>query len=421
MLNLHSSHVSNDILHTIFYHSLTALLWVDARYQIVWVNPAAEQLLCMSQSKLTGLSVITLFNPPKEAHSSTQAHQIKEPFSDSHSLHHNNSFSIEAQFEHTKHSQQPLFSHDEWVMGGMGLVLLDYVITPIEQQTSISPHSQTNTHFLIEMWGKDRQARITQEQRQQEQHHIARQMIRAIAHEVKNPLAGIRGATQLLAKKLYQHFDKQTSVLPIELSQKINTYTDIIIKETDRLSHTIEQMLGSRQPLQLAFLNIHEPIEHVLSLVHSQYPTLAIVRDYDLSLPDIQADNAQLVQLFLNLCQNACEAMFEYAQDFEYQPANTPTLTLSTRIEFQFTIGNKQHKQVLKVSVQDNGKGIDPAHIEQIFFPLVTHRDNGTGLGLSIVQDIINRHGGVIDVSSMPNHTVFTVYLPFQSQHTTQC
>ena len=295
------------------------------------------------------------------------------------------------------------------------------------------------------MWGKNRQSRISEEQRQQQQYSVARQMLRSVAHEVKNPLAGIRGAAQLLQKqadkiKVSQDLrftgDNRPDANPDVLLQKQRTYTDIIISETDRLTHLIGQLLGSSQLPNWQMLNIHEPLEHVLTLLLNQYPDITLQRDYDLSLPELTADRDQLIQVFLNLINNACEAMTEPKQkqptssdsahlystpnslghhaqvDEHYQPK----LTIQTRIAFQHTIGNQQHKQVLRVRIMDNGSGIDAELIEQIFFPMVTSRANGTGLGLSIVQDIVSRHHGMIEVSSNPTHkqqTIFSLYLPF--------
>ena len=143
-------------------------------------------------------------------------------------------------------------------------------------------------------------------------------------------------------------------------------------------------------------------------LTQTQYPNVRIHRDYDLSLPEITADKDQLIQVFLNLTNNACDAMLEQSTADDYQPQ----LTITTRIEFQHTIGSTPHKKVLKVCIHDNGGGIAPDIIERIFFPLVTGRAHGTGLGLSLVQDMIHCHHGNIDVSSQVGDTAFTIFLP---------
>src|SRR5690606_24680297 len=190
---------------------------------------------------------------------------------------------------------------------------------------------------------------------------------------------------------------------------KLRSYTDIIISETDRLTQLIGQLLGSHQLPNWQMLNIHEPLEHVLALIIHQYPDVVLQRDYDLSLPELCADKDQLIQVFLNLMNNACESMTEFEQTLQQNTPATfgnfpsaiaqkhsdindnyqPKLHIHTRVVFQHTIGSLQHKQVLQVSISDNGSGIDDALIGQIFFPMVTNRAAGTGLGLSIVQDII--------------------------------
>ena len=277
-------------------------------------------------------------------------------------------------------------------------------------------------------------------------------MLRSVAHEIKNPLAGIRGAAQLLQRQFIKFSDASTTNTSSadnaltttnadtqhdlqKMNQKLRNYTDIIISETDRLTHLIGQLLGSNQLPNWQTLNIHEPLEHVLTLVTNQYPQVVLQRDYDLSLPELCADKDQLIQVFLNLINNACESMTEFEQTLQQNkisesqesPQATmqtesnsdyqPTLHIQTRVAFQHTIVGQQHKQVMQITITDNGSGIDPALIGQIFFPMVTSRAAGTGLGLSIVQDIISHHHGMIDVSSTKEQedkqTRFTLYLPF--------
>ena len=413
-------------------HLFTAILWIDDDLSITWLNAQAEQLLAISSGRLLNQSILTLLAP--------------EELNPINSINHNKksgnkqACSLTERFIQAKQYQQPFIDHDHTInpqlIGGAALSV-DYSVTPLIYNKK--------TYFIIEMWGKNRQSRISEEQRQQQQYSVARQMLRSVAHEVKNPLAGIRGAAQLLQKqadkiKVSQDLrftgDNRPDANPDVLLQKQRTYTDIIISETDRLTHLIGQLLGSSQLPNWQMLNIHEPLEHVLTLLLNQYPDITLQRDYDLSLPELTADRDQLIQVFLNLINNACEAMTEPKQkqptssdsahlystpnslghhaqvDEHYQPK----LTIQTRIAFQHTIGNQQHKQVLRVRIMDNGSGIDAELIEQIFFPMVTSRANGTGLGLSIVQDIVSRHHGMIEVSSNPTHeqqTIFSLYLPF--------
>lgn len=427
-------------------HLFTSILWVNDALSIIWLNAQAEQLLAISSGRLLNQSILTLLvteNSTSKDHSLIEDKEA-EP-----------TCSLTERFTQAKHYQQPFIDHDHIIntsLNGNFPLSVDYSVTPViyEQQH----------YFIIEMWGKDRQSRISEEQRQQQQYSVARNMLRSVAHEIKNPLAGIRGAAQLLQRKFITFSDtatfssqssdttaQSTPVLNPNLNlqktaEKLRNYTDIIISETDRLTHLIGQFLGSNQLPNWQVLNIHEPLEHVITLVLNQYPEVTLQRDYDLSLPELQADKDQLIQVFLNLINNACESMTEFAQTLQQKELSDaqsatsqahkdsngdyqPTLHIQTRVAFQHTISGQQHKQVLQVNITDNGSGIDPALIGQIFFPMVTSRAAGTGLGLSIVQDIISHHHGMIDVSSTQSQisnsrlnnnqgqTRFTLYLPF--------
>lgn len=394
-------------------HLFTAVLWVDEALRIKWLNAQAEQLLAISAGRLMNQSILLLLG--------TDAATLAPASSDA-----QEPCSLAERFARAQQYQQPFIDHDHAINMAMSEgapIMVDYSVTPISHNGQ--------AHFIIEMWGKDRQSRISEEARQQQQYQVARHMLRAVAHEVKNPLAGIRGAAQLLQRHLTKLPLAQPPLghdMPADTSislaaKKLNAYTDIIITETDRLTQLIGQLLGSHQLPKWQSLNIHEPIEHVLTLIASQYPRITLQRDYDLSLPELTADKDQLIQVFLNVFNNACEAMTEQTSaptrnphQAEYKTAEHdyyPTLHIQTRVVFQHTIGSYQHKQVLCVTISDNGAGIDPSLIEQIFFPMVTSRAAGTGLGLSIVQDIISRHHGMITVQSTQGKTQFMLYLPF--------
>ncbi|KAA0914105.1 two-component system sensor histidine kinase NtrB [Psychrobacter sp. ANT_WB68] len=450
-------------------HLFTAILWINDELSITWLNAQAEQILAISSGRLLNQSILTLLAP--EELKSTDSANPNDNNADNGDLDSNavdNGFDentdkqtcpLTERFTQAKQYQQPFIDHDHLIHtqlnGGLTL-LVDYSVTPVvyEQQP----------YFIIEMWGKDRQSRISEEQRQQQQYSVARHMLRSVAHEIKNPLAGIRGAAQLLQRQFIKlsntsFFDGEAintiSNESADLNHnnnlqknaaKLRNYTDIIISETDRLTQLIGQLLGSSQLPNWQMLNIHEPLEHVLALIVNQYPEVVLQRDYDLSLPELCADKDQLIQVFLNLINNACESMTEFEQTLQQNmpavpsqltsdtPLNNldiddgyqPKLHIQTRVAFQHTIGSQQHKQVLQITITDNGSGIDAALIGQIFFPMVTSRAAGTGLGLSIVQDIISRHHGMIDVSSNSSQsdnpsynynnsqTRFTLYLPFQ-------
>lgn len=422
----------------ILQHLFTAILYVDEALTITWLNAQAEQLLAISSGRLRGQSILSLLAPDELMLKDRLINSNRE----------DKTCALTERFSQAKHYQQPFIDHDHLIHtqlnGGLTLSV-DYSVTPVSYAQQ--------SYFIIEMWGKDRQSRISEEQRQQQQYSVARHMLRSVAHEIKNPLAGIRGAAQLLQRQFIK-FNEFSAILNVadennltKNATKLRSYTDIIISETDRLTQLIEQLLGSHQLPNWQMLNIHEPLEHVLALIIHQYPDVVLQRDYDLSLPELCADKAQLIQVFLNLMNNACESMTDFEQTLQqntpatfgnFSSANTqshldidssyePKLHIQTRVAFQHTIGSLQHKQVLQITITDNGSGIDDALIGQIFFPMVTNRAAGTGLGLSIVQDIISRHHGMIDVSSKQaqgfsgsfkshyqhNQTRFTLYLPF--------
>lgn len=421
-------------------HLFTAIFWVDEALRITWLNPQAEQLLAIGRGRLLNQSILILLAP----------HELREKDNDNLNDHGLNSplkpgthktYSLTERFNQARQYQQPFIDHDHIInlpLNSSAAIAVDYSVTPVIYQQQ--------GYFIIEMWDKNRQSRISEEQRQQQQYNVARHMLRSVAHEIKNPLAGIRGAAQLLQRQftkfsdlttpdplpnhlpVYQTHDTPTASAAPSIrttAQKLRTYTDIIISETDRLTQLMGQLLGSSQLPNWQALNVHEPLEHVLTLVLNHYPEIQLQRDYDLSLPELNADKDQLIQVFLNLMNNACEAMVEYqqaitteshtAQALNVQTDNhyKPQLHIQTRVAFQHTIGSQQHKQVMQIAITDNGGGIDPMLIGQIFFPMVTSRAAGTGLGLAIVQDIISRHHGMIDVSSVRGQTRFTVYLPF--------
>lgn len=437
-------------------HLFTAILWVNDELSISWLNTQAEQLLAISSGRLLNQSILMLLAPEElKPQKSTIITSPKDK-----------SYSLTERFHQAKQYQQPFIDHDHLIntqLNGNLPLSIDYSVTPIIYQQQ--------SYFIIEIWGKDRQSRISEEQHQQQQYNVARHMLRSVAHEIKNPLAGIRGAAQLLQRQFIKFSERslnthtadadyQSPILnPVsnpdndrqKTADKLRSYTDIIISETDRLTQLIGQFLGSNQLPHWQTLNIHEPIEHVLALIIHQYPQVLLQRDYDLSLPELCADKDQLIQVFLNLINNACESMTEFAQTLPHQKPSeinaSPSgissfnsndsndgyqaiLHIQTRVVFQHTIAGQQHKQVLQIAITDNGSGIHPDIIGQIFFPMVTSRALGTGLGLSIVQDIISRHHGMIDVSSNQsqrvstdtnannksshhNQTRFTLYLPF--------
>ncbi len=245
--------------------------------------------------------------------------------------------------------------------------------------------------LLVELTPLDRHLLISGEDALNARHQAARHLVRALAHEVRNPLAGIRGAAQLLARR---HPDDTEG----------HACTEIIIQEVDRLSRLVERLLGPRRPPERRTINIHEPVERVALLTGSEGPKgLRLDRDYDPSLPMLQADPEQIVQVLLNLVRNAREAMEDRGM-----------LLLRTRIERQYTIQGRRYPLVIRIDVADNGPGVPAELGEKLFLPLVSGSTRGAGLGLAIAQDLVQRHGGLIEWRSRPGETVFSVLLPVE-------
>ncbi|CAN1490641.1 NtrB Signal transduction histidine kinase, nitrogen specific [Burkholderiaceae bacterium] len=222
------------------------------------------------------------------------------------------------------------------------------------------------------------------------------ELLRNLAHEVKNPLGGLRGAAQLLE-----------SELPDPALQE---YTRVIISEADRLQALVDRLAApQRMPIQWQSVNIHEVCERVCALVRAEFRDVALVRDYDASMPEFRADPARLVQALLNVVRNAAQMMTGSI------PVASPLITLKTRVARQVLLRHKQHKMAIVVSVTDNGPGVPLNLQDRIFHPLVTGREGGTGLGLSLAQDFVQQHGGVIEFDSRPGHTEFRLMLPMES------
>ncbi len=244
---------------------------------------------------------------------------------------------------------------------------------------------------LVEMQQVDRQLKISREEQLMTQQNASRLLLRGLAHEIKNPLGGLRGAAQLLDQ---------------ELDEEFREYTRIIIDESDRLQSLMDRMLGPNKPTKKVALNIHKILERVRQLVSVETPDgVVVVRDYDPSIPDLRADHDQLIQAILNVVRNAAQAVGEHGK-----------ITLRTRIHRQVTIGSQRNKMAIRVDIADTGPGIKAEILEQIFYPMVTSRAEGTGLGLSIAQSLINQHGGLIECASTPGHTLFSIYLPLEDR-----
>ena len=255
------------------------------------------------------------------------------------------------------------------------------------------------TPLLVELRPIEHQLRIAREERMIDQQAANRELIRNLAHEIKNPLGGLRGSAQLLEREL----DK------VELKE----YTQVIIKEADRLQALMDRLLTPHRTPRLAPLNVHEILERVRSLILAEFSGgIAIRRNYDVSVPDLIGDKEQLIQATLNIARNAAQALRSASVGNSSPLSEMGTIELRTRIARQITIVRQRHKLALELQVIDNGPGVAQEIRDKIFNPLVSGREGGSGLGLSLAQTFIQYHRGMIECESRPGRTVFTILLP---------
>jgi two-component system, NtrC family, nitrogen regulation sensor histidine kinase GlnL len=260
---------------------------------------------------------------------------------------------------------------------------LDVTITPLEGQI-------TGTHLLLELADTTQRKRISRENDLLARLDGSRLMIKQLAHEIKNPLGGLRGAAQLLERELQQ--------------ASLKEYTQVIIGEADRLAALVDSMAGPNRLPQKANINVHEICEHVYHLLRAEArPGVCIDRDYDPSLPDALLDRNQMIQALLNVARNALQAVGQ---------EQSGKVLFRTRASSNVSIGSARHRLVASLEIEDNGPGVPDGLRSSIFYPLVTGRANGSGLGLAVAQELVTRNGGLIEFESEPGRTVFTLLLP---------
>jgi two-component system, NtrC family, nitrogen regulation sensor histidine kinase GlnL len=247
---------------------------------------------------------------------------------------------------------------------------------------------------VIELVENEQQARQDREQRVLGHAEVTRELIRNLAHEIKNPLGGIRGAAQLLQMEVG--------------SRPLAEYTQVIIHEADRLQALVDRLLAPhRKPHVVSDVNIHEVCERVRSLMLAEFPHgLEVARDYDASIPEFRGDREQLIQAVLNIAHNAAQALADRIA------AGDACIVLRTRIARQVTIGKQRWRLALELHIQDNGPGVPDSILDRIFYPLVSGREGGSGLGLTLAQTFVQQHQGTIDCDSRPGETSFRILIP---------
>lgn len=350
----------NPQLSRIFENLNTAVLAFDHDLRLVAINPAGEILLGAGRRHILRKGIDEILRHGRVLESILQkALKSLQPFT-------------------ARSVRLALTNHRT--------INVDCTVTPLLEGRQASG-------LLVELSQVDRLMRLARDESSHERLSASHALLKGLAHEIKNPLGGLRGAAQLLEKELH--------------SEALKEYTHIIIHEADRLRSLVDRMMGPDRPPEFGEVNIHEILHYVRKLLLSENPEgLSLRFDYDPSLPALSGDREQLIQAVLNITRNAVQAAGKDGH-----------ITLRTRIARQFTIGQRLHRLALKVDIEDDGPGISQDMLEQIFFPLVTGRAEGTGLGLAIAQDLVSRHGGHIDVCSKPGQTIFSIYLPLENSH----
>jgi two-component system, NtrC family, nitrogen regulation sensor histidine kinase GlnL len=262
----------------------------------------------------------------------------------------------------------------------------------------IVTQTEQSGEVIVEMLPQEAQEKLDREERNVTQALANKELIRNLAHEIKNPLGGIRGAAQLL----------QMELADSEKAASLTEYTQVIIHEADRLQTLVDRLLEPhRKPREIADVNIHEVCERVRSLIVAEFPRgLKVIRDYDISIPDFRGDKEQLIQTVLNIAHNAAQVLAERIAQGDAQ------IIFRTRIARQVTLGKKRHRLALELHIADNGPGIPPEIKDRIFYPLVSGREGGSGLGLTLAQTFVQQHEGLIEVESQPGRTEFKITIP---------
>lgn len=338
---------------------VTSIIMLDQQMNVCYNNLAAEQLFKLSAKRMNGSQLSSLYHHLSS--SKTLFEQViatKQGFTD---------------------NLATLICLDR------RSVTVDLSVTPLAQETS--DNQQSEGVLLLEIRQVDQQQRISAEMQQITQQQLAKDLVKGLAHEIKNPLGGLRGAAQLLHRRL---------------DDESKEYTQMIMEQADRLNNLVERLLGPNKHHQHAKHNIHQVLEKIVQLVSIDLPPHIIIkRDYDPSIPDITIDPEQIQQALLNIIQNAIQAV-----------ANRGEISIITRIANQMTINGKRHRLALIITIVDNGPGISDDLRQTLFYPMVTGRAEGTGLGLSIAQTLIGQHQGRIDFESSAGHTEFNITIP---------
>jgi two-component system, NtrC family, nitrogen regulation sensor histidine kinase GlnL len=335
----------------------TPVVVLDGDFRVRYLNPSAESLFELNLKNCAGLK-LTQALPGTESLASMSRLALE---------------------------QQSAYMEHELILTGphaKQALHLSCTLTPVPEMARAA--------MLLEFVPLNQQIKIAREERILHEQQLNRELIRSLAHEIRNPLGGIRGAAQLLERELDRKDQRE--------------YTQVIVKEADRLQNLMDRLLAPRRQQVLAEVDIHEVLERVRSLILAEYPSgIKIRRDYDLSLPELTGDREQLIQAVLNIVRNAVQAL-----------DGKGVVELRTRIARQITLARRRFRLGITVEIVDNGPGIPPELADKVFLPLVSGREGGSGVGLTIAQTFINQHRGIIEFESEPGNTCFKLLLPIR-------
>ena len=351
------THATQQTAQTVLENMHSAVLVINQDLQIEYMNPSAEMMFQISRTRAKMRPIQELIVDEPEFFSRIQSSlKTRHPFS--------------------------AYEDDLSVRTGHSLAV-DYMASPIE-------YGDKGSCLLLEFVSRGRHRKLAQEKHLLNQSEASRSLLRGLAHEIKNPLGGIRGAAQLLEREFSSDQDRE--------------FTHVIIREADRLKQLVDRMLGPRDIPNKSNLNIHQILEHVRSLVQVEAPHVHFVADYDPSLPEIFGDESMIIQAILNITRNAIKEV----------STEKGEITFRSHPLRHYTIGDNTYPLVAKIDIIDNGPGIPDELKEKLFLPMVTGHAEGTGLGLSIAQTLINQHNGLIEFTSSPGQTIFSLLLPLQ-------
>ncbi len=332
----------------------TAIVVLDEQLNVIHLNPAAETLMGISLARARGHNTAELFPGNPE---------------------------YEASLRQVWHDGVPVTRRE------LGINISNDRSRIVDCRVSVM-ESGSGRDLLVELLDAEPRLRINREIALLTQQSVSRNITRQLAHEIKNPLGGLRGAAQLLSRKLDD--------------PELRDYTQVIVDESDRVASLVDSMQGPPQPLSLEPVNVHQQLHRVYELLRGEAPAgIQLVEDYDPSLPELPLDAAAITQVFLNIGRNAVQIL-----------GNSGRLCLRSRAETQYVLRGERRALVARIDFEDDGPGVAEEVRDSLFYPLITARPGGTGLGLAVAQELVNRHGGLVQLRRARSPTIFSIYLP---------